>query len=129
VAVNPADYAAISDHIGRYCWAFDHAEGEAFAALWTDDGVASGGFAEPVVGRKALKTMAERNAGANIRHTMSGLHCDYADGLDAVRARYYNLVTKWPGGGALLVIGDVEATLVRQGAGWLVARCHVSHFR
>jgi ketosteroid isomerase-like protein len=131
--VSDADFNAISDHMGRYCWHVDSGEGDEWAALWTEDGVFTGPHPEPVVGREALKRVpldAFEQAGGKIRHMVANLHCDYIDGdKDKVRARYYNFVTSWVNGGAFACMAIAEVVLVRDGDGWLIQRNHSPLYR
>lgn len=123
--VSVEDFVAISDHMGRYCWAVDEGDAEGWAALWTDDGVFTGVSPEPIVGREALKDVprnAYAGAGGKLRHLIGNLHCDYLDGRDTVRARYYNLVTSWIDGGRFSCIAIATVVLVRDSGGWLIKR-------
>jgi hypothetical protein len=52
MAIATEHYAAISDHLGRYCRVGDD---DAWVARRTEDGVFSGATPEPCVGREALK--------------------------------------------------------------------------
>lgn len=126
MAVTTEDYAAISDHMGRYCWCVDGGLSEEWVALWTEDGVFTGIAPDPVVGREALKAVPrssfDGSDGGKLRHLIGNLHCDYADGNDVVRARFYNFVSTWVSGGAFAVMAICEAVLVRDRAGWLIKR-------
>jgi hypothetical protein len=132
MAVSPEDFVAISDHMGRYCWTVDECDEEAWVALWTEDGVFTGVFPEPLVGREALKAVprsAKQMANGRLRHIIGNLHCDYRGGRDTVLARYYNLVTDWVEGGRFNCMATCQVTLVRDGPGWLVARNATVLFR
>jgi len=123
--VSTEDYVSISDFIGRYCWLVDAGDEEGWAALWTEDGHFEGATLEPCIGREALKSVPRgvQQAEGRMRHMPGALHCDYAEGTrDTVIARYYNLVTNWPGGGQFLCMAVCTATLQRHGDAWLLRR-------
>ena len=126
--ISTADYVSISDFLGRYCWAVDEGDEEGWAALWTPDGHFEGATPAPLTGREALKSVPRgvKQANGRLRHMVGSLHCDYAEaGPDTVTARYYNLVTQWPGGGQLVCMAVCTVTLVRHGPSWLMARNEV----
>jgi 3-phenylpropionate/cinnamic acid dioxygenase small subunit len=123
--VSTEDYVAISDHMGRYCWAVDDGDEEGWVALWTEDGVFTGVSPEPIVGRDALMLVPrdeKQQANGRMRHLIGNLHCDYQGGRDTVRARYYNLVTNFVDGGRFTCMAICEVVLVRSGQGWLIKR-------
>ncbi len=123
--VTTEDYVAISDHLGRYCWAFDDGEAETYAALWAPDGIFTGVTEHPVVGHEALRELvraAQERAGGKIRHMVANLVCDYGDTKDIVQANYYNFVTLWTGGGSFRTMALCKVKLARAGRGWLIER-------
>ena len=123
--ISTEDFVAVSDHLGRYCWAVDESDEEGWASLWTEDGVFTGATPEPVVGREALKGVPRIGQMVNgrMRHMIGNLHCDYLDGdPDRVRARYYNLVTNWVDSGRFTCMAICEVILVRSHGGWLIKR-------
>lgn len=124
--VSTEDYIAISDHLGRYCWAVDSNDVDGWVALWTEDAVFSGVTPEPLVGHAGLRTVPKLEqdiAGGWMRHMVGNLHCDYVgDDQNTVRARYYNLVTTWNDGGRNFCCAVCEAVIVRNGQGWLIRR-------
>jgi hypothetical protein len=125
MAITTDDFVAISDHLGRYCWAVDDGDEEGWAALWTEDGVFTGVSPEPIVGREALKFVPrneKEQAQGKMRHLVGNLFCDYVDGRDTVLAKYYNFVTTWLSGGAFTCMALCDVTLVRDGDGWLIKR-------
>lgn len=126
VPIKADDFMEISDLLGRYCWLFDSGETDAWAALWTHDGVFAGITPEPIVGWEALKTVPRdiwaRNQG-KLRHLIGNLHCDHESGdPDIVIARYYNLVTTWFQGGVPMCLAISTLRLTRSGTGWLIQR-------
>lgn len=116
------DFAAISDHIARYCWHVDRGDSDAWVALWTPDAVFVGAGPEPLVGRAALRAIPARVVAAQMRHLFGNLSGCYLDNKDLVRIRYYNFITTWKDGGALMSMVASELTMVRDGAGWLIGR-------
>jgi hypothetical protein len=126
--VSVADYVAISDHLGRYCWHVDYGNSEEWADLWTEDGVFNGARPEPVVGREALKAVPrgsfEGSKGGRTRHLVANLHCDFVD-KDIIRERYYNFVSNWESQGRGIAMALCEAVLVRSADGWKLKRSDV----
>lgn len=125
--VTTDDYVGVTDHIGRYCWTVDSGDGDAYAALWTEDGEFAGIASEPVSGPEALamiSTQAFKDYGGNMFHLAGNVHCDYGDDSNTVIAKLYNYVTTWmPGqGGQHFVLAKCIMTLVRSGNGWLIKR-------
>jgi hypothetical protein len=119
------DWAAVNDVLSRYVWAIDAADGEAWAALWTEDGVLGGADREPVRGRAALAGVARGIARyhGGMRHLYSNLLCEYLGaGRDRVEARFYSHVTlhkAFSGKGYGMAL--CRAELVREGGRWLIA--------
>lgn len=126
--VSVADYTAVSDLLGRYCWHVDNGHSEEWADLWTEDGVYSGARPVPIVGHEALKAVPrgsfEGSNGGKTRHLIANLHCDYIDS-DTIRGRYYNFVSNWETQGRCVVMALCEVTLVRGGNGWKIKRSDV----
>jgi len=125
VPVSTEDYVTISDFLARYCWLVDESDGDGWSALWTEDGVFTGVSPEPIIGREALRAVPlvmMKHNGAEMRHMVGNLACDYVDGRDTVLARYYNFVTDWPKGGRMNCMALCDVTLVRNGDTWLVRR-------
>lgn len=124
--VSTDDYVSVSDFLGRYCWMVDEGDEEGWAALWTEDGHFEGATPEPVTGRDALKGVprgVQENNNRRLRHMIGSLHCDYAEAdRDTIIARYYNLVTVWPGGGQLMCMAVCTVTMHRHGDSWRISR-------
>jgi hypothetical protein len=125
--VTTEDFASVSDHIGRYCWAVDSGDGDAWVALWTADGVFTGIAPDPVVGHAALKHIpvaAFADHQGTMSHLAGNIYCDYGDDKGTVVAHLYNYVTTWSAGrgGRHFVMAKCVMTLVRNGEGWLTKR-------
>jgi hypothetical protein len=125
--VTTEDFVGVQDHIGRYCWAVDSGDGDAWVALWTEDGTFTGIAPEPVVGRDALKHIpvaAFNDYDGTMCHLAGNIYCDYGDDTDTVVAHLYNYVTSWmpAKGGQHFVMAKCVMTLVRNGNGWLLKR-------
>ena len=119
------DHIAVSEHLARYCWLVDEGDEDGWVALWTEDGVFTGVTPEPVAGRAALRRivrMGQASGPGKTRHIVANLVCDYAEGRDTVRARYYNFVTNWAQGARMQVLAMSHVVLVRDGKGWLIRR-------
>lgn len=123
--VSTDDYVAISDHLGRYCFAVDGGDEDGWVALWTEDGVFTGIRPEPVVGREALKDVPRdewKQAGGKMRHLVGNLFCDYQGDENTVVAQYYNFVSSYMDGGRFTCMAICKVLLVRSGKGWLIKR-------
>jgi hypothetical protein len=124
--VSTEDFVAVSDHLARYCWRVDEGDEDGWIALWTEDGVFTGIFPEPVAGREALRGVvraSQAGGPGKTRHIVANLACDYADGHDRVLASYYNFVTNWNDGARMTVMALSKVLLERQpGGGWLIRR-------
>jgi len=120
-----ADIAAIGNHMGRYCWLVDEGEAEAWANLWTEDGVFTGISPEPVVGREQLKHIpitAFKDHGGKLRHMIGQIYVEYGSNENEAIAKFYNLVTEWQNGGKFFVMALCTVLLVRAGDGWKIKR-------
>jgi hypothetical protein len=114
--VSTDDYVAISDHLGRYCFAVDGGD---------EDGVFTGIRPEAIVGREALKDVPRdewKQAGGKMRHLIGNLHCDYQGDQNTVLAQYYNFVSSYMDGGRFTCMAICKVLLVRAGKGWLIKR-------
>lgn len=125
--VSTDDHVAVADHIARYCWKVDSGDGDGWADLWTADGVFIGISPEPITGREALRQVplgVAENFGDTMCHMAGNIFCDYGESRDTIHAHLYNFVTTWGGGdgGKLFTMARCRMTLVRAGAGWLIAR-------
>lgn len=125
--VSSEDYAAVVDHIARYCWKVDAGDGDGWADLWTADGVFSGISPKPIVGRDALRQVPigiKATFGDTMAHAAASIYCGYAESTDTVHAHLYNLVTTWGANPApkLATLARCRMTLVRNGAGWLISK-------
>lgn len=124
--VSTDDYVSVSDFLGRYCWLVDEGDADGWAALWTEDGHFEGATPVPLTGREALKAVprgVQVDNGRRLRHMIGSLHCDYVDGdADTIIAKYYNLVTVWPGGGHLACMAVCKVTMHRHGNSWQISR-------
>lgn len=129
--VSTDDYVAAADLIARYCWTVDGGDGDAWAALWTEDGVFTGITPEPLVGREQLRNVPigiKENLGNTMCHKASNIFCDYAkddqgaEDKNTIRAHLYNFVSTWMPGepGKPNVMARCVMTLVRNGSGWLI---------
>jgi hypothetical protein len=126
--VSGEDYAAVANHMARYCHYIDGGEAGKWAACFAENGAFDGPVSpEPIVGHAALAEFArqtyERSDGGKMRHLVGNLACDYGASRDAISAKLYNYVTTWDGTGrpsALMAL--CEVTLARSGGGWLIQR-------
>jgi uncharacterized protein (TIGR02246 family) len=122
--VTGPDRDAISQILARYCWAFDAGDGDAYAALWTEDGVLSG-FGAPSVGHAALKQAVAQSfeqLGGKTRHHLHNVVMAYAGLGDEVRVEGYNLVTNWAEMPSLFAMVESRFVLRREGETWKIAQ-------
>jgi hypothetical protein len=113
------DWAQINELLARYCWAVDEADGQAYAALWTEDGELSGIAPVPLKGPAALAGMADGIRGTGMRHLYSNLICEYVDAArERVRARFYNYVARYGEAPGPVGMAVCHAEFVRQTGGW-----------
>lgn len=119
--IDVADRLAIDDVLARYGWAFDQGDGEAYAALFAENGVLTG-FGEPFRGREALAALATgtlAQSKGKWRHHLTNVVFSYVGGRDKVEAKGYQLVTNWsqvPGTFHMML--EPRWTLARGGDGW-----------
>jgi bifunctional aromatase (cyclase/dehydratase) len=121
------DMFAVQDLLGRYCWHLDEGRGEAWADLYTDDGIFEGTRPEPVCGRAALSRvppeLRERTRG-KMRHLYGNLYVEQGPDANTLIARFYNQLSNWADGGKLFMLALSTATLVRSAPGepWRIQR-------
>jgi hypothetical protein len=93
--VSLEDRAEVSDVLARYCFFVDEGEADAWADLWTEDGVFAGVSPEPIIGREALKNVPVWSQMGGCRHKMANVIMEYGDSDDQIIVRCYNFVTSW----------------------------------
>jgi bifunctional aromatase (cyclase/dehydratase) len=110
------DVLAVQDLLGRYCWHLDEGRGEAWAELYTEDGVFEGTRPEPVCGRAALSRVAPElhaRTHGKMRHQYGNLWIERGADENTLVARFYNQLSNWTDGGKLFMLALSTATLVR----------------
>jgi len=126
--VTGTDRDAIADLLARYCWAFDAGDGDAYVALWTDDGELSG-FGDPSRGHEALKAAVAQSyeqLGGKTRHHLHNVVMEYDGGPDTVRVKGYNLVTNWAETPALFAMVEQSFRFSRVGGEWKISAVDLS---
>jgi bifunctional aromatase (cyclase/dehydratase) len=121
------DMLAVQDLLGRYCWHLDEGRGEAWADLYTDDGIFEGTRPEPVCGRAALSRVAPElwaRTQGKMRHQYGNLYLEQGADANTLVARFYNQLSNWADGGKLFMLALSTATLVRSAPGepWRIQR-------
>lgn len=117
-----------------YCHTFNHGEAEAWADLFSEDGVferlnasaaqhgGSGVGSGAVRGRAALLDMAKGRRElfkGLVRHQQTDMIVEPGEDADHARGRSFILVTDWRDGpGRLQAVGDCAAEFVRTPQGW-----------
>ena len=123
-ALSPADHIEIQQLYGKYCYATDHGDGAARAALFTPDGsFASSGTKGVALSPKVLEERTNEGGNNGRRHLMMNIvitpSAEGADGW-AYAIILENPKDVGPGGFATMVgyTGIYVDTLVRTADGW-----------
>jgi uncharacterized protein (TIGR02246 family) len=115
------DVIAIQNVIAEYAHAVDHGDGDAFAALFTEDGLLDVGLPEPSEGREAIKLIGDQTALRlpGIRHLTFNVVVS-GDGDTAYASSYSQVVVTAGGAKAtkLLLSGIYRDTLRKEGGRW-----------
>ncbi len=122
--VTGPDRNAISQVLALYCWAFDAGDGDAYAALWTEDGVLEG-FGDPARGHEALRQAVAQSYEqlcGKTRHHLHNVVMEFGDGADHVLVRGYNLVTNWSDPPVLFAMVEQGFVLRRIGSDWKISQ-------
>ena len=114
------DRAEVQDVLARYCFFVDEGEADAWADLWTPDGVFAGVSPQPIVGREALKSVPPTSLAGGCRHALANLIIEYGDSDDDIVVRCYNLVTAWLKDAELNCLAVARYHLVRRGDTWKI---------
>lgn len=117
------DRAEIHDLYARYAYAFDGADADAWADLFTPDGRFSPPGVNPVVGTVALRAFVNERSSRTpgMRHLMANVLVE-ADGDDA-RGRAYFVCYRLAGDGRFRLrnFGRYEDRFARHGQSWRIA--------
>lgn len=117
-----ADRMAIIELYGRYNWAVDSTDGDAFAATFTADGAFVGSIST-LRGAEALRAFAVSEAldKRGLQHWSSNIVIDFL-GPDVARSRAYSLALI-PGADMPVIerAGRYDDRLVRTTQGWRFA--------
>jgi uncharacterized protein (TIGR02246 family) len=112
------DLEEIRKLLARYCFTIDARDADAWADLFTEDGVFHYKLGEPLVGREALRQFVSRVP--DDRHHLTMNEIIEVDG-DRATVRAYALVTKETPP-IISAVGDYEDTLSRTAGGWRFLR-------
>jgi hypothetical protein len=129
VKLTTEDRAAIHDLLARYCWLFDHGEGDAWADLWTNDGSFTG-IPEEVHGREALRQMPGGFSAmfdGKLRHHITNIVADHSP--EGAHVRAYSMLTDWREAPKLFTFAKIQLQLSRAGAGWKIRSLHAEMLR
>jgi uncharacterized protein (TIGR02246 family) len=118
VTDSAADLEEIRRLLARYCFAIDARDADAWAELFTEDGVFHYALGDALVGREALKSFV--SVIPDDRHHLTMNEIIEIDGDDAT-VRAYAVVTK-ESPPVLSAVGDYADTLCRTADGWRFAR-------
>lgn len=112
------DHEEIRKLLARYCFAIDSRDAEAWADLFTEDGVFDYKMGEPLVGREALRHFVSTIPADRHHFTMNEI---IEVDADNATVRAYALVTK-ESPPVISAVGDYEDTLHRTSGGWRFQR-------
>ena len=122
-SIDTISRVAILDLFARYCHSVDHGEPDAWAALFTPDGVFEIAGLMRLEGTEQLRAMpavVAREGGGKWRHQVTNLVIDEGVEEDMAAVRAYGLVTDWRDGGKLVSFTDYEIMLRRVAGDWLI---------
>lgn len=121
--LSPQDRAELHDLYARYAYAFDGADADTWADLFTPDGRFAPPGVDPVVGTDSLRAfVAERSSlTPGMRHTVSNVLVD-GEGDEATGSAYF-VCYRMGGDGLLRIqnIGRYDDTFARQAGSWRFA--------
>jgi uncharacterized protein (TIGR02246 family) len=112
------DLEEIRKLLACYCYAIDSSDAEAWANLFTEDGVFHYALGEPLIGREALRQFV--SLVPDDRHHLTMNEIVDVD-ADSATVRAYALVTK-ESPPVISAVGEYEDTLRRTADGWKFAR-------
>ncbi len=122
--IDIADQLTIDQILAQYCWAFDQGDGDAYAALFAEDGELTG-FGDPIRGRAALAELVKgtlSQSHGKWRHHLTSVLFSYVEGKNRVEAKGYQLVTNWNETPPTLhMMVEPRWILTRAGNGWEIA--------
>jgi hypothetical protein len=119
-ALDPDDRWGIQDLLSRYCHYFDSGEGDAWADLFTADGVCEVPSLR-LAGREELRALpamsAERSEG-KFRHQITNILTEPTG--EGATFKAYGLMTDWREGGALMMLATYTGSLTKGPGGWRI---------
>jgi hypothetical protein len=118
--VSVEDRLEVNDLLARYCWHVDEGDCDAWADLWTEDGVFAGVTPEPIRGREALKQVPAWSLSGGSRHNLINVIPEYGATEDEITVRAYNLVFSWMNAGAINCNAVALYKLVRRNGEWKI---------
>jgi hypothetical protein len=121
-ALNTSDRLEIKELFARYCHHVDHAEADAWVALFTPDGVFDIEGVMRLQGAAQLRGMpgvvTEQGKG-KWRHQITNIMITPTGAGAEVRA--YGLLTDWTGAGRLAGFTEYQGSVQRVDAAWRIA--------
>jgi len=124
------DRTAIQDLLARYCWHFDEGESDAWADLWTADGVFTG-IPDPARGREALRQLSagfHAMFAGRMRHQIFNVAADPGPDADQAEVRAYSLLCDWRDSGKLFAFAKLALRLRRMSGAWKIESLHAQMF-
>ncbi len=115
------DLEEIRKLLAQYCYTIDSRDADAWANLFTEDGVFHYALGEPIIGREALRQFVSQVPDDRHHLTMNEIIEVDADDADDATVRAYALVTK-ESPPVISAVGDYEDTLRRTADGWKFAQ-------
>lgn len=125
-ALSVEDRLNILDLFARYAWAYDEGDKEAYAGLFTEDGVLADESGSLGVGRQAIMQALQfflDKRGADVWRHFNDHHLFEGEGNRAtIRSYWMVALTRPDGTSGLLGQGSYVTKVVRDGDEWLIAR-------
>lgn len=110
-SINVATRLDVLELFSLYCHRVDHGEGEAWAALFTEDGVFQAGDDIGLQGRAQLVSMpsvVQQHGGGKWRHQVTSVAIAPLDDPGRLKVTAYGIVTDWSDGGRLVTFSGIR---------------------
>lgn len=113
----------IRELLNRYCHYIDHDKGDAWASLFTPNGVFECDAGIRLEGRDQLRTlpgMIQRKGDGKLRHQITNILVDHSANAKEMQVSAYGMVMDWRKGGVPVNFYDYDITF-RASCHWQIA--------